>query len=398
MISNDSIYKGHVITIYPDEEQKRYIEKCINLHRFVYNWTIDQKENQLFLYENGQTKTSLLKTSEISKRLSEFRNSHEWMKAVPLHTLRNAMYDAIDAYDRFFNRKGYNKPKYKSKKKSKKSFAPATDRDMVYFVDDTVHIEGLKTGINIKLNTGLKRNKRIKIANARISIDNTGRYKLSYITFEKKPDQLQWTSDNEKAIGIDLNVHNLIVTSYKGGEIYKAPDIKSEERAIKRLQRKCRKDFERCNSEERTNPEIAELSNNAKKRRIKLAKKYKKITNIFDTTVRTIAKKIITRNPKAIVMEDLDVTAMKQKRYISKTMGSHIAFYKIRQIFQWNCEKYNVPFILAPRDFKSTETCSVCGAIKTNLGSYRTYNCDCCGARLDRDINASINLEKLAYT
>ncbi|MBN2254003.1 MAG: transposase, partial [Kosmotogaceae bacterium] len=48
----------------------------------------------------------------------------------------------------------------------------------------------------------------------------------------------------------------------------------------------------------------------------------------------------------------------------------------------------------ADRFFPSSKTCSDCGSINEKLTlADRMYNCDC-GLRMDRDLNASINLER----
>ena len=47
------------------------------------------------------------------------------------------------------------------------------------------------------------------------------------------------------------------------------------------------------------------------------------------------------------------------------------------------------------RFFPSSKTCSNCGHIKGDLTvGERTYRCDHCGAVIDRDLNAAINLMK----
>ncbi len=47
--------------------------------------------------------------------------------------------------------------------------------------------------------------------------------------------------------------------------------------------------------------------------------------------------------------------------------------------------------------FPSSKTCSGCGAVKTKLPlSARVYHCDECGRSTDRDLNAAINLARLA--
>ena len=47
------------------------------------------------------------------------------------------------------------------------------------------------------------------------------------------------------------------------------------------------------------------------------------------------------------------------------------------------------------RFFPSSKTCSNCGHIRSDLTvGERTYHCDNCGAVIDRDLNAAINLMK----
>ena len=50
----------------------------------------------------------------------------------------------------------------------------------------------------------------------------------------------------------------------------------------------------------------------------------------------------------------------------------------------------------ADRFYPSSKTCSVCGNVKNDLKlKDRTYRCDKCGAVIDRDYNASLNLLSL---
>ena len=54
--------------------------------------------------------------------------------------------------------------------------------------------------------------------------------------------------------------------------------------------------------------------------------------------------------------------------------------------------KYGIEFVEADKWFPSSKTCSCCGQIKSDLKlKDRWYICDC-GLKIDRDLNASINL------
>ena len=45
--------------------------------------------------------------------------------------------------------------------------------------------------------------------------------------------------------------------------------------------------------------------------------------------------------------------------------------------------------------FPSSKTCSACGTINRKLKRERTWTCDTCGTRHDRNLNAAINLRNL---
>ena len=56
--------------------------------------------------------------------------------------------------------------------------------------------------------------------------------------------------------------------------------------------------------------------------------------------------------------------------------------------------KFNgIEFIQADRFYPSSKKCSCCGNVKKDLKlKERIYICNECGNRIDRDLNASINL------
>ena len=58
---------------------------------------------------------------------------------------------------------------------------------------------------------------------------------------------------------------------------------------------------------------------------------------------------------------------------------------------------YGSQLTVADRWYPSSKTCSACGTVKAKLAlADRQYQCDSCGAVLDRDLNAAINLARLS--
>jgi hypothetical protein len=58
---------------------------------------------------------------------------------------------------------------------------------------------------------------------------------------------------------------------------------------------------------------------------------------------------------------------------------------------------YGSRIVVAGRFYPSSKTCSSCGVIKETLAlSQRTFTCDDCGFEADRDVNAALNLARIA--
>jgi transposase len=84
----------------------------------------------------------------------------------------------------------------------------------------------------------------------------------------------------------------------------------------------------------------------------------------------------------------------------NRRLARHVAdasFAEIRRQLACKMQWHGGRLIVADRWFASSRTCSKCGAVKAKLAlSERTYCCTACGTVLDRDVNAAVNLAKLA--
>jgi putative transposase len=70
---------------------------------------------------------------------------------------------------------------------------------------------------------------------------------------------------------------------------------------------------------------------------------------------------------------------------------------ELRRQLVYKTAWYGSQLVVAGRWYPSSKPCSACGAVKAKLAlADRTYHCDHCGAVLDRDLNAAINLARLS--
>ena len=156
---------------------------------------------------------------------------------------------------------------------------------------------------------------------------------------------------------------------------------------MRRLQRKVSRKYE-MNKEVKTS--FAKTCNIIKIEK-KIQRLHRRLTNIRDNHIHQATNAIAKTKPCKVVMEDLNVSGMMKNRHLSKVLASQKLYEFIRQM-KYKCEKYGIEFIQVDRFYPSSKTCSSCGTIKKDLKlSDRTYTCEC-GLKMDRDLNASINL------
>ena len=137
-------------------------------------------------------------------------------------------------------------------------------------------------------------------------------------------------------------------------------------------------------------------SNNRKKVRIKVAKIHEKIANQRNDFLHKVSTQLINEN-QVIVIEALQVNNMIKNHKLAKSIAD-ASWSEFRRILEYKANWYGRKIIVAPSNYASSQLCSDCGnkSSQTKDLSCRTYICPVCGMIMDRDINASKNLLKLA--
>ena len=68
-------------------------------------------------------------------------------------------------------------------------------------------------------------------------------------------------------------------------------------------------------------------------------------------------------------------------------------FYEVRRQLIYKQSHYGTKVELVDRWFPSSKTCSCCGHVQEMKLSDRVFDCQRCDNGMDRDLNASINLD-----
>ena len=101
---------------------------------------------------------------------------------------------------------------------------------------------------------------------------------------------------------------------------------------------------------------------------------------------------MVKKQPLYIAIEDLNVKGMMKNKYRAKDIAN-CSFYTIREHLIRKAKERHIAVRLVDRFYPSSKTCSYCGHYKKDLKlNQRVYHCDNCQEKIDRDLNAAINL------
>jgi putative transposase len=136
-------------------------------------------------------------------------------------------------------------------------------------------------------------------------------------------------------------------------------------------------------------------SANWKKAQVKIARLHRRIANIRQDTLHKLTT-YISKNHAVIGLENLNVSGMLANRKLARAIAD-MSFYEFRRQLEYKTKLYGSELVVIDRWFPSSKTCSNCETKKETLSlSERVFQCDDCGFRLDRDLNAAMNLRNAA--
>ena len=386
-LANEDRLKGKKIKIYPTEKQKTKIQRQIEIYRAVYNIGLELQ------IRNKDEGNKYIQYFDMCKIFANMRNNdpkYEWLKEASIGVIRESLSDLDTAFMKFF--KKLNRfPKFKTRK-FKKSFTTRADR---------TKIKGSKIQLSGFGNDLIEAKKHhidtdVPIHSPTVTFNGYDNYYFS-CTYERDKIDMSDVPKTE-AVGIDVGIRNMITTS--DGDFYHFSDTSKIKKRIKRCQRKVQKDYNRYLEEAnrtRTKYEDVPKSKNHQKRLAKQWKLINKVTNKRHNDINIATKQIVSKNPEAIVIEDIKVTQIIRDNPFMKKYKPQMCFCEIHRQLKYKAEERDIPVIVAPRDYASTQLCSNCGCMNTIGIGKHVFKCRFCGFVIDRDLNASINLKKLAY-
>lgn len=361
------------VRLYPSETQEQKLWQSVGTARFIYNWTLAKQEEN---YKNGG---KFISNGVLRKEITQLKkNELSWLNEVSNNIAKQAVKDACDAYKRFF--KGLSdKPRFKTKKRSKKSFY--NDNVKLKVKDNKL--------VNIEKIGWIKTNEQlpigVKYSNPRISYDN--KYWYISVGIEQEENQEELT---DISLGIDLGLKDLAICS--DGTVYKNINktymVRKIEKRLKRLQKQVSRKYEK----NKKGKEYVKTKNIIKLEK-QIQQVHRRLANIRNNYLHQTTTNIVKTKPYRVVIEDLAVSDMMKNKHLSDAIRKQ-GFSEFRRQLEYKCNFRGIKLVVADRFYPSSKSCSQCGKIKKDLKlKDRVYKCSC-GLNIDRDLNASINLSK----
>ena len=365
--------KGIKIRIYPDKEQEKLLlSYCKDYHNMKNFLVAKFKDN---LTNVGNNNIIGYKDRDL---LQEYESEYNCKTEMLIRSVRGAITDYVSGVKRFYHKLSSKPPKFHKYDPNKQSF---------YIVDGKYLVKDYSIRMPIRKELEQKYK---PIISRKITIDKKYIEKehLTYIKdIRFKYEKEKWyvsgcydvpdvdIDENKEFLGLDWGIKNFMITS-ESTLINYPKEIVREYYRIRKISHYLDKKVKN--------------SNNYKKLKQKFDKAYKRMNGLKRNFIHQETTKLARQYH--IVIEDISFVQIaqgKKKKFIRR-MNVLAPKYMFEEQLEWKCKKFGSHFIkVSPKN--TSRTCSVCGQTHDMKLGDRTMICSC-GNKMDRDINAAINI------
>ena len=363
---NVTMIKATKVRLYPTVEQRAALAFQFGAVRWAYNYALNWRSRAW--KESGESVTRRMTLD----KLVELKGIEEsaWLKDADSQALQQSLLHLDNAFDRFFKKQA-RYPRYKSKRGKQSLSYP----QRVKVVDgNSLYLP--KVGA---VRAVLHREIVGRIKTVTVSRTWTGNYYASVLCDDGEPMPAAISSINEGAvIGLDVGLSHLAITS----DGYKEANPRFLQQAESNLRRK-----------QKSLSRKQKGSANRNKARVLVAKVHERVTNARNDFQHKLSKRLIDDN-QAVCVETLKVKNMLKNRQLAKPIAD-AAWSELLRKLGYKAMWTGKHLVQADPWFASSKTCSVCGTIADVMPlSIRAWQCESCGHKHDRDINAARNIRQ----
>jgi putative transposase len=358
--------------------------------RFAYNWGLDLVTTRL---DHRKTDPSV----RVPWTLRELR--WEWNRAKPQvaawwqQNSKEAYNSGLDALARAMknwndSRSGRRKgrpvgfPRRKTKRHAQLGCRFTTGQIKV--LPDRKHIQLPRIGVVRTHESTRKLARRLEQGTARIlAATISRRADRWFVSFTVEVQRAIPASNGQPSVvGVDVGVRQLAVLS-TGATI---PNPRALEGSLRKLRR--------------LNRQLARRRPGSKRRsrtRRRLAGVHARAANLRRDALHKLTTSLAAQH-STVVVEQLNVAGMIRNRRLARVIAD-TGMAELRRQLGYKATWYGCRLVVADRFFASSKTCAGCGWVKAKLTlAERTFCCEACGLRMDRDLNAARNLARLVQS
>ena len=347
--------------LYPTDEQAVMFAKTFGCCRKVWNLMLSDK---IEYYE--KTGKALANTP------AQYKKEYPYLKEVDSLALANVQLNLQQAYKNFFKNKKTGFPKFKSKRKTKRSYTTTNQKGTVAIADNGIRLP--KIGV-VRAVIHRQPDKDWKLKSATISQNSDGSYYASLL-FEFEMETSSVSKMSEKAIGLDYKSNGLYMDS-NGNIGTNHRYFRQSEKKLARAQRKLK--------------HKTVGSSNYKKQQRKINRIYRHVANQRLDNLHKISTEIANQYD-IICVENLDMTALANKKYKNGKSTLDNGYGMFLNMLEYKQADRGHYLVKISRWYPSSQLCSHCGRRHKLSLRNRIYRCEC-GNVMDRDINAAINIK-----
>ena len=211
----------------------------------------------------------------------------------------------------------------------------------------------------------------------RVSVSRRAGHWYASLTVEREPAApTSVSAPKGGVVGVDLGVKNLATLS-DGTVIPNPRSLNVGLRALRKAQQALSRKIKGSTRREKAKGRVARL--------------HARVADVRSDAINK-ATAMIARNYSVVCVEDLNVAGMVKNRSLARSL-SDAALGEFRRQLEYKTARSGAALRVVDRWFPSSKTCSNCGVVKAKLPlSERVFHCVACGASMDRDLNAAINI------
>ncbi len=360
---------------YPTALLEYRMENWIYILCNLYNHALEERKRAW--KEEGKTITY----SDQQNALPKLKKKEPALKLVHSQVLQDCLRRVDNAFQKFFRKEAQYPKKKKLSKYNSFTFPQVWMKQKDRFVEVIrlerknsrfayLHLSKLGK-LKIRLHREIDWTKARTVT---IKREPSGKWYV-FITVEAELDQILREAQ-EKAVGIDLGVKNLATTSE--GEFIEHPKF------LQRLEKRLKREQKKLSRKEKG-------SNNWEKQRKRVAKIHEKIRNARTDFLHKLSRYLV-ESYDHISFENLNIRGLVQSSSLAKLIldagwGTLITFTTYKAVMAG-------ARVVRVDPSYTTQDCSVCGFRIPKTLSERLHECPDCGAVMDRDYNASVNILK----